>query len=272
VIISPLESDEVDAATDSIRALWRGRARVVRAGFTTEPVVAVEPVQLKAAAGDPLSVSVARFGSAAGSGARIVRAVPTEDDLAWSRAGEHALVLWPTPDRPKGAIARASIDTIGGVSSGEILVVSGFPRRWTYPPDSIRGAEVIARWVDGEPAAVEWKSESGCIRSVAVPVNPVGDLPLRTSFINFAAAMAQACAGRSARNPISPTSLASLAGRGGLAPRDAFLPRDDVRSTVAPWLLGLALVAAIGELFVRRRRDLYLVPEARRPSAAREAA
>ena len=93
------------------------------------------------------------------------------------------------------------------------------------------------------------------MRSVAVPVNPVGDLPLQASFTRFAEAMSGPCAGDKLIPAVSPTQIASLTGKGGFAPRDAFEPRDDVRSTLAPWLLGLGLVAAIAELFVRRRRD-----------------
>jgi hypothetical protein len=47
--------------------------------------------------------------------------------------------------------------------------------------------------------------------------------------------------------------MASLTGTGGKVARDAFKPRGDIHSTLAPWLFALAIVAAIAELFVRRR-------------------
>jgi hypothetical protein len=93
------------------------------------------------------------------------------------------------------------------------------------------------------------------MRSVGVPVNPVGDLPLQPGFTRFTEAMAGPCPADRLTPTASPSQIASLTGTGGLAPRDAFEPRDDVRSTFAPWLIGLGLIAAIAELFVRRRRD-----------------
>ncbi|MGK2962903.1 MAG: hypothetical protein ACSLFK_12250, partial [Gemmatimonadaceae bacterium] len=47
--------------------------------------------------------------------------------------------------------------------------------------------------------------------------------------------------------------MAGLQGSGGLAPREVFRPRGDVRSWLAPWLLALGLAAAVFEMFVRRR-------------------
>jgi hypothetical protein len=256
VVISPFAASEVDAATDSIRSLWRGRARIVKSGFSeTAAAMTPGPIQLRAAQGDPVATSIAKLGGAVGTNARIIRDGSNADDLAWADGDQHVLIDWPANARPRGAIARAHADTVGGVVSGGSIVVSAFPRKWVYPTDSMRKAEVIARWVDGEPAAVEWSQGSGCVRSVSVPVNPVGDLPLTVSFVRFVAAMSGFCRSSAPLVEVSQTKLASLAGRGGLASRDAFEPRDDIRSTLAPWLLGLGLVLAVGELFVRHRKS-----------------
>ena len=255
VVVSPFDASEIDAATDSIRNLWPGRARIIKTGVSeAAPLATLEPAQLRSAPDDPLAVSVAKLGSAGAANARIVRDVPSVDDLSWAGAGQRALVEWPVNDRPRGAISREKVDTVGGVLSGTSLVVSAFPRKWIYPADSIRVAEVVARWVDGEPAAVEWPQGTGCIRSVSVPVNPIGDLALTASFVRFSRALTGSCIGNAPYAGVSEAELVLLAGSGGLAPRDAFRPRDDVRSTFAPWILGLALLAAIAELFVRRRK------------------
>ncbi len=272
VIVSPFAADEVDAATDSIRTLWPGSARLIQAGSSPSAQITSEPVQIRPAAGDPLAVAIARIGNAGGPAARIVRDGPNAEDLSWVAGGNRVLVDWPAASRPKGATPRSRVDTIGGVVSGESLVVAGFGRKWRYTPDSIGGGEVVARWVNGEPAAIEWTNGSGCVRSVAVPVNPVGDLPLRSSFIRFAAAMTRDCVSRGAVDRISQQQLSLLAGSRGLAQRDAFRPRDDVRSTLAPWLLGLALVVAIAELFVRRKRDQYAVSQIRQAARTGKAA
>jgi hypothetical protein len=153
--------------------------------------------------------------------------------------------------------------------SGEALVVAGFERRWSYPADSLRGAEVIARWVDGEPAAIERPDDVGCVRSVGIPVSPVGDLVIRKDFVRLVAALSGACSAATSLVPAAADAIEKLAGNGGLAPREAFQPLSDVRSELAPWLLALAMAAAIAELFVRRRRRSVNASE--KVSASREA-
>lgn len=163
-------------------------------------------------------------------------------------------VVWPQSGRPPGAIARARPDTIGGVLSGDALLVASFERKWTYPADSLRGAEIIARWIDGEPAAIERASDGTCTRSVSVPVTPVGDLIIRTDYKRFVRAISSDCTAHASLIPAAPEKVSALAGSGGLAPREAFRARSDVTSSSAPWLIALAIIAAIAELFVRRRR------------------
>ena len=270
VVVSPLASDEFDAATDSIRSLWRGKATLVKAGAKEVGVTAAAPVQVRSASGDPLSVTIARLGQLAGV-AKIVRDGTTADDTQWTTEAK-ALVDWPVSNRPERASPATKVDTIGAVISGGSIVVSAFPRRWAFTPDSIRGARVVARWTDGEPAAIEWDQNKGCVRSVAVPVNPVGDFPLQAGFTRFAEAMAGPCIADRVIPGASPSQIASLTGTGGLAPRDAFEPREDVRSILAPWLLGLGLVAAIAELFVRRRRDEVARTISRQQSRVEKAA
>ena len=182
-----------------------------------------------------------------------------------------AAVTWPLTGRPERAIARASRDTSGAVLAGNSLLVAAFERRWSYPADSIRGAEVIARWVDGEPAGIEWSTDSGCRRSVAVPVTQAGDLVLRADYKRFASAISADCIARTSMIPADPERVARVAGTGGFAPREAFLPRGDIHSSFATWLFGIALAAAIAELFVRRHRNL-VVSELRQSDASRRAA
>ena len=270
VVVSPLASDEFDAATDSIRSLWKGKATLVKIGAKEVSATTVAPVQLRSASGDPLAVTVARLGQLAGA-ATIVRDGINAGDAQPASEGK-ALVDWPVSARPQRASATAKVDTIGAVVFGSSVVVSAFPRRWAFTPDSIRAARVVARWTDGEPAAIEWTRAKGCVRSVAVPVNPVGDLPLQAGFAQFAREMAGPCAADKVIPSASPAQIASLTGTGGLASRDSFEPRDDVRSTIAPWLIGLGLIAALAELFVRRRRDEIAQTVSRQQSRVEKAA
>jgi hypothetical protein len=226
VIISPFASEEFDAATETMRKLWRGSARIVRAG---------------------------------------------DRPLAMDSTAKPA-VIWPATARPPGAIARATRDTVGAVLAGNALLVASFERRWSYPSDSIRGAEIVARWIDGEPAAIERATASGCVRSVAVPVTQIGDLVIRNDYKRFASAISGECASRASAIAASPEKIAALAGSGGLASRESFRPRSDTHSVWAPWLLALAIAAAIAELFVRRRRNIAVADSNRTASRTRRAA
>ena len=139
------------------------------------------------------------------------------------------------------------------------VLVAPFERRWEFPRDSLRGARVVARWVDGEPAAIEWLiagDRSGrCARSVAIPLDSTGDLVLRPDFLRMRDRLLGACgAGATQPDSAAAATLAKVvAGSGRLARASAFPPGPSASSPLAPWLLALALVAALLELLVRRR-------------------
>lgn len=268
VIVSPFAAEETDQATDSIRSLWKGRARLVNVrGGSPDSVRASRNLEISSTASDPLQVTALKSQEVPGATGLIVRSGVVDS----ARASDRALIQWPIAERPRFAVARSGRDTIGGVVAGDALVVSAFERRWTYPEDSIRGSEVVARWVDGQPAAVETPTANGCVRSVAIPVAPAGDLVIRRDFVRLVAALSADCASRTGMRPADPQTVARLAGSGGLAPRDAFRPRGDIRSDLAPWLLGLAIATAIAELFVRRRKTAA-APAARRVTATEKRA
>jgi hypothetical protein len=270
VIVSPFAREELDAATDTIRKLWPGKATLVRVGGSfADSAAFAGKLDIKADASDPLAVTVgiARSASTAkalidrGSGGGDSRAInfsSTSSRVATPRSASPpnpsgALIDWPVAGRPSGGVPRPVRDTVGGVMVGDAAVVATFERAWMFPPDSLRGADVIARWVDGEPAAIERPDGAGCIRSVAIPVTPVGDLVIRHDWTRFVASLSGPCASITSVIPADAGDVARLEGKVGLAPREAFQPLTDAHSPLAPWLLALALAAAIGELFVRRR-------------------
>jgi len=171
-----------------------------------------------------------------------------------SARGAPIAVDWPASAPPRFAVQRARSDTVGGVMVDDHGVIAPFVRRWSYPPDSLRGAEVIGRWYDGEPAAIEKPEGPSCVRSVAIPVTPIGDLVIRSDWVRLVVALARPCAAVTSLVRVDPTDIAKLAGSGRLASRDAFQPATNTRSTLAPWVFGLAIAAAVAELFVRRGR------------------
>jgi len=272
VIVSPFGREELDPATDSIRTLWPGKARLVRiAEPTADTAVATSKLAINGDASDPLEVTVSLARNTASTGGLIDRrSVETERPGVRSDGTAAPLIEWPASSRPRFAIQRPTRDTVGGVMAGEAGVVSTFERQWTFPPDSLRGAEVIARWVDGEPAAIERRDGVGCVRSVAIPVTPVGDFVIRHDFVRFVESLSRPCACITALIPADPAVVAKLEGKGGLAPREAFQPQTDAHSALAPWFFALALATAIAELLVRRRAR-HTNTQAESRSASREA-
>ncbi len=256
LIVSPLVADERNAATDSIRKLWPGRARLVHISATPVDSLMSDgkgDITLKSDSADPLAVTVSLAAKNQNHGsARVVRAaILAAEDSAWMVSANHVVVLWPALGRPLLAVQRSPADQSGGVAGRDLRLVSAFDRRWRFPVDSLRGARVTSRWADGEPAVVEKRIGRGCLKSVAIPVPVVGDLVIRPEFVRLVEVVTAPCGDPLVTTPLASSNVASLAGGGGLAPRDAFAARGDVASPLAPWLLGLALLAALVELTVR---------------------
>src|SRR5688500_7492720 len=259
VIVSPVASDEIDTATDSIRRLWPGKARLIRVGASTDaPDRISSPLEIRTVPGDPLAVTASLARNRSTEGGVIQRSVGSTADSAAIVSAGRALIVWPMTGRPVGASPRNPIDTIGGIIARDRAVIAGFQRSWRFDSDSLNGGEVVARWVDGEPAALEWAAGTGCVRSVVIPVPSVGDLPIREDFVRLLLELGSSCRLQKPVEPAPAVALASHAGGGGLAPRSGFQPRDDQKSSLAPWLIGLAIVASVAEVLLRRRSNVAI--------------
>jgi len=112
---------------------------------------------------------------------------------------------------------------------------------------------VIARWIDGEPAAIERDSASVCTRSIAVPIDSTGDMLLRPSFVSFRAALAEPC--RSVVSAPDSGAATMLAANGSLAAAAGFPASMDVDSPLARWLAAMAIALAIVDMILRHSRD-----------------
>jgi hypothetical protein len=99
------------------------------------------------------------------------------------------LVLWPS-------IMRAAADSQDGIATAHETVVAHF-RQQSRPSDG----RVLVRWLNGEPAATERALGRGCVREVAISVDPVGDSPLRESFRNIARSLLEPCGGAGELTP-----------------------------------------------------------------------
>jgi len=255
VIVSPFADEEHDAATDSVRKLWPGRARLVRVAARTDSgLVGGGAIEIRSSPDDPLAVTTSLASKQQPRAtALIVRTgMISPDDSVWASTDSHVLIVWPIDGRPMFAVPRNPADQSGGIVSADAQLISAFNRQWTFPSDSLRGGRIVARWADGEASAIEKIIGQGCVRSVAVPVAAVGDLVIRPEFVALVREIVAPCGEARSDKPLAPTSIASLGGRGPLASADAFAARQDIASPLAPWLFGIALAAALAELFVRQ--------------------
>ncbi len=245
VIVSPFVREEIDAASLDIRGTWPGRARVVR---------------VRAAAIDSLKRGVSVRGDLAdvlvssgfgirdlGRTARVVRGVASRGDSIWASDSGGVLVIWPVA-------LGAPHDTIGAVVMGDDVVVSAFARSANVAVESqVPSPEPIAYWSDGMPAAVEARTGSGCIRTVAIPIPVTGDLVLRESFRRLFNGLTGPCGGARDLRPVPDSIVAQLAAFGPLASARTWNRNDTRTPPLARWFLVAAALLLVAEPLLRRR-------------------
>jgi hypothetical protein len=252
VIVSPLRGEEWDAATPALRALWPGRIRLVAVAGTADSLEKPKGIRVSGAADDPVAVAASLIGrSAADTTVHIARGDAGPADSAWAAAGSRVLVRWPATGAPPGWQRRTVVDTSGAVVTAAVAVVFPFERRWR-PDSAPRGDIVVARWADGEPAALERPSGLGCVRDVGIPVTAVGDFVLRADFARLLRTLSLPCRMSGSGRPVGLADTTVLAGSGGLAARGAIRPLEAIATPLVPWLLAAALGVALLELFIRR--------------------
>jgi hypothetical protein len=255
VIVSPLLAEEVDQATDSIRALWPGSIRLARVAGRRDSSSA-PVVRLEGRAEDPIRWALPPMTGAANPTVRIVRGVSGPEDSSWVSSASGTLVLWPETPGSNGV---AEYDSVGAVVADAIVVVAPFARGPPLPAPP--GSRIVARWMDGSPAATEAAHQSGCIRSISIPVPSVGDLVLDPRFQRLAAHLTSPCDRPPVSQPLDSIRLAALIGSPGGLVAGPSLPRPvAIDSPITPWLLGAALVLGLGELVLRRRRGALAEP------------
>ena len=245
VVVSPLLAGQLDDATDSIRALWPAGIRLVRvAGRPASDSASV--VEFDGPSDDPLRIALE--GRIASSGnVRVVRGAGSDSVFAG------VLVHWPAiGDRgSEGSAVGTRQSAINAVMSDGVVVVVAAWQRSESPGDS---GVVIARWMDGAPAATERATSTGCVRTVMIPVPARGDLVLTPRFRRLAERLTDPCGPRRDFTPVSAARVASLAGR-DLPPVAAasMLPAAELRrSRLTAWLLLAAALLAGAEMWLRR--------------------
>ena len=253
VIASPVLLGELDSATLAIRAGWPGRIRLLRGSIGDELSIQW-PVQLVAPTDDPLRATIALAGGTSDANVRVVRGLATAADSAWAREAGHVLVLWPDGSAGRASAPPAGGDSIGAVTTGGRVVVAAFARG--APPPRGR---VVARWLDGAPAATDAAHGAGCIRTVGIQLPRAGDLALRAEFGLFVQELLAPCGGRLTTTRAPDATLAALAGDGALAASRDVGGRSETDFTLAGWLLSAGLALALLEHLLRRTRRAHAV-------------
>ena len=255
VLVSPVQSAELDSATLAIRARWPGGIRVIRTA--AEAAAGTPgPVEVIGAADDPLRATIALAGGMGDASVRVVRGATGGSDSAWAAAGDRVLIVWPSaadaaipPVRPVAGTGPREI--VGAIVAGGRVIVAAFEREASPP-----AGRVVARWLDGVPAATEIGHGSGCIRTVAIPIPRAGDLAVQPEFGLFVRELLTPCGGRRDGAPASAESLAMLRGGEAAAASSAIAGQMDVASRLPAWLLASALALALLEHSMRRARSM----------------
>ena len=254
VLVSPFATEELDEATMPIRWSWPGRLRLVAVRSAATSVIDSR-VESSASEQDPVMAGLALAGLRGRVGAtiRLLRDAPSTSDTVWTREAGHVLIHWPTSAASASWPTRARIDTVGAVTATSSTVVGRFPRVWSI--EAIDG-RTIARWIDGEPAAVERTTGAGCVREVAISIDPASDLTLRPAFRPFLQRLLMPCGGAQDVVPLGRAALDSLAGAGPLVPASVIRDPHERASPWTAWLLGAGAVLLIIELSMRRQRSV----------------
>jgi hypothetical protein len=246
VLVSPLAREEFDDATPRIRLVWPGRIRVVqiRGATFASPSTDVD-VGTNSQDAIVAGLSLGRRTSR-DSPIRLIRDRMSAADSAWARDAGHIVLHWPAADSTAPWPRRRTIDAIGGVVASNAVLVGRFPRPW------VMTGSAIARWSDGEPAAVEHETGGGCIRDVGIVIDDASDLTLSAAFRRFADALLAPCGGTRDLTVLDSATRITLAGTGPLAAGVALQDRSTESSRWSPWLFALAALLLTAELALRR--------------------
>lgn len=261
ILVSPLLLSEADAALAGIRATWPARIRVVPLRGALSDTVA-SAVAIRADANDALLAAASLDGLAARGEAesrapiRLIRSEPDSADIAWARSAGHVLVQWPgDAPPPEWATRPAGSDSVSAVAIDGTALVGALRRPWRLPPLQ-PGQRVAARWIDGEPAAIETRFGAGCVRQVAVAFDERSDIALRQPFRRLLRSLVAPCDAAGPPAPLAEPSTLDMLRGDAAAPAsaassllDAARPR---RSPLAPWLLALGALLLIAEMAFRR--------------------
>lgn len=287
-VLAPAQGSTSYDGWTAWRATWPGRVTVATRSNTrdesaaaltqplaqplTQPMVQagtpatnVEAARIVVQGGPPDDVVRAAFAlhmplSAIEAGVRSVfvqRSANSTNTIVTDRDGV-IRVDWPTGGVPPRWIATR--DTAGALVTNGVALIAPWIRTARAPAGQPGTVRVIARWGDGEPAAIERRvgTTSRCTREVGVGVPNGSDILLSASARSLMVALAASCG-----QPLSMIPSHILADSGGprsLAAANALRAAYPLRDSVSPrWLpallLGVAILLLALEMMFRRASD-----------------
>ncbi len=212
VIVSPLVRAELDSASAQLRAKWPGAVGLQRV--------------------------VAARDSSAKAQVRVVRRALSVEDSSAARSGT-TVVHWDSTS--------TSATSAQGLSAGDEVVVAQFGRTAVS-----NGGRVVASWADGTTAASETQIGTGCIRNVGVAIPVAGDLALHAPYQRIVRRLTMPCGESTGNVALDSASVRRLVGTGTSAASASALRNSDAPPTpIVKWMLALALLLGVAELFVR---------------------
>lgn len=312
VVISPFAAESWDASMEAVRERWEGPVRAVRVAAVNDSAADARASDGAGAPGtlrDPIdaALALALYGPVvARRGVHIVRDALTDADSIVARNGG-VVIAWPRTTVPESAFATRALTLGDRTTIGRFAPTSAFagspdaalddsaarragassPRPTTNGARSGGGrssrsgmlpiGNILARWDDGTPAAVESALGAGCIRTVAVALSADGDAALSTSLRAALRELAAPCGGGSVA-VVDSARLANWA-----KPREDTLAGDRTAPlAIAPdveqgrdtqrWLLLAVALLLAAEWWMRRARTSAAQAESRPAAAVSEAA
>ena len=239
VLASAFTRAAFDNATQAVRRLWPDSIRLVRLPNAT--TLMTTRVDIREGVDDPVVAGI-RLAEANGlirGESRVTREAVAE---AAPGAGK-TLVIWPR--MPDGR------QRTGGIHAGDATTIGYF-----IPTPLGDSGRMIARWVNGEPAAREIAGAEGCVRYIGFDVPNLGDFVLTPSFQHLAAELLAPC-GRVNQEPAPDSVLQALTA----PPRDgtaAVIEKARNGNKIAALLMIAAVLLGALELWLRRRSSPVL--------------
>ena len=235
-LVAPFARSSFDNATSDVRAMWPDSIRLIRIPHAAEAPTPAH-VEFTASGDDPVvaGIRLAQSNGLIRGKSRVIR-----EGRATSPDSGQAVVLWPrtTPN---------DSERLDAVYAGGMTAIGAF----TMTPLGDSGT-VIARWMNGAPAAREILSGGGCIRSIGFDVPDLGDFVLTPSFQRLVAELLAPC-GAMRQSSIAPDSMIASLSAPTSGSSTRVLVSDDPRNRTAAIIMVLAMLLALAELLVRRR-------------------